>query len=252
MPAVWTGSTGHQSPDVPTMRESYRTRRRVLRTVIAATGSSALIGTAASQADDDGTHTLEIEVLSGTPNPIAGAPVTVDGQTVQTDEEGIVTFELDPGTYTVEVAPEGHEAGAREVTLDGDESVRFVLPRILDAVEIVDHEVFVTETDDGEELINVRATVENRHDHGTGDMELRTTVYDADGEEFEGRTAGDLIQLSVAPNSCEEVETAVYRSGAPGTEFGEIGSYEIVLYSLEVGTVDQVSAEYEGDPDSAC
>lgn len=233
------------------MKEDYRTRRRVLQTAGVAIGSSALIGTASSQEDDE-THTLEIEVLSNTPYPIAGAPVTVDGQTAQTDEGGIVTFELESGTYTVEVAPAAHEAGEREVTLEGDESLRFILPRILDEVEIVDHEVFVTELDDGEELIHVRATVENRHDHETGDMELRPTVYGPDGEEIYGETVEHEIQLSVAPNSRKEVEWIPYRSGAPTSEFGEIGSYEIILYSLEVGVVDQVSAEYEEDQDPAC
>lgn len=197
---------------------------------------------------DDETHTVEIEVLSGTPFPIADATVTVDGQTAQTDDEGMVTFELESGSYTVEAMPEGHERGERELTVSEDESLRFVLPRILDEVEIVDHEVFVTEETDGEEVINVRATIENRHDHETGDMLVQSTIYDEDGEEFGSPiSGGDVAHISVGPNDHEEVEGRISRAGE-GEFTREIGSYEITLSSLEfTEPVDHVQAEYQGE-----
>ncbi len=54
--------------------------------------------------------------------PVSGATVTVDGESVTTGSDGKYTFTVDAGTYTVEVEKEGYDPDSYSVTVAADDS----------------------------------------------------------------------------------------------------------------------------------
>lgn len=54
--------------------------------------------------------------------PVSGATVTVDGDSVTTGNDGRYTFTVDAGTYTVDVEKEGYDTDSYSVTLAAEDS----------------------------------------------------------------------------------------------------------------------------------
>lgn len=67
--------------------------------------------------------TVEVtgQILDADGNPVAGATVTIGGQTVTTDEEGRFVAEVEPGTHTMKVSAPGMEGSEKQVVV-GDET----------------------------------------------------------------------------------------------------------------------------------
>ena len=66
-------------------------------------------------------HTLTVEVIDGEGEPMDNRTVFVNGDMEMTDADGVATFELSDGDYTVDVQPSGYEPAQEEVTIDGDD-----------------------------------------------------------------------------------------------------------------------------------
>ncbi len=67
-----------------------------------------------------GTITGVVENDDG--QPVSGAVVTVDGESVTTGSDGRYTFTVDAGTYTVEVEKEGYDPDSYSLSVSADES----------------------------------------------------------------------------------------------------------------------------------
>ncbi len=77
-------------------------------------------------AEDD--HTLTVEVVDEDGEPMDNRTVFVNGDIAMTEADGVATFTLDNGTYTIDVQTSGYEPAQDEVTIDGgDESVTLTL-----------------------------------------------------------------------------------------------------------------------------
>ncbi|MCU4754048.1 carboxypeptidase regulatory-like domain-containing protein [Halobacteria archaeon AArc-curdl1] len=67
------------------------------------------------------THETEIAVTDSGGEPIAGATVEIDGETYTTDEDGVVTVELENGEYTATITADGFEDSTQDITVDGED-----------------------------------------------------------------------------------------------------------------------------------
>ena len=66
-------------------------------------------------------HTLTVEVVDGDEEPMDNRTVFVNGDMAMTDADGVATFELTDGDYTVDVQASGYEPDQEEVTIDDDD-----------------------------------------------------------------------------------------------------------------------------------
>ena len=122
-------------------------------------------------------HTLTVEVQDQDGEPLADATVSVDGEQVTTDADGIATVELEDGEYTVTAEKDGYEEASTDVTIDGeDESVSLTLEAVADlhtlTVEVQDQ--------DGEPLADATVSVDG--EQVTTDADGIATVELEDGE----------------------------------------------------------------------
>ena len=62
-------------------------------------------------------------IHSSTGAGLAGVTVTVDGKTATTGSDGIATFTLPEGTYTVNLQKEGYQPKSFTFALSGDNSI---------------------------------------------------------------------------------------------------------------------------------
>ncbi|MFP8890826.1 carboxypeptidase regulatory-like domain-containing protein [Natrialbaceae archaeon A-CW2] len=70
---------------------------------------------------EDETYETEIVVTDSDGEPIAGATVEIDGETYTTDENGVVTVELEDGEYTATITADGYEEMTQDITVDGQD-----------------------------------------------------------------------------------------------------------------------------------
>jgi ABC-type Fe3+ transport system substrate-binding protein len=68
----------------------------------------------------EGKATIEGVVTDEAGDPVSGASVTVDGETVTTGSDGAYSFEVDAGTYTVTVSKSGYDETSSSITATGD------------------------------------------------------------------------------------------------------------------------------------
>ncbi len=111
-------------------------------------------------------HDLLIGVEDEEGEPVEGAVVTVEGESVETDEDGEAVFEeLEPGTYNYTVEKEGYETVEDEVTM-GEVDKR------IDVIVYEDVETFYLTVDiEGEEKGNVIV----EWNHGSHEVESEDT-----------------------------------------------------------------------------
>jgi ABC-type Fe3+ transport system substrate-binding protein len=77
-------------------------------------------------------------------DPVSGATVTVDGETVTTGSDGAYSFEVDAGVYTVSVSKDGYD------------DVSSILTVVSDTDYTVDLAILETETDTGTDRIELK------------------------------------------------------------------------------------------------
>lgn len=68
----------------------------------------------------EGKATIEGVVTDEAGDPVSGASVTVDGETVTTGSDGVYSFEVDAGTYSVTVSKSGYDEESSTVTASAD------------------------------------------------------------------------------------------------------------------------------------
>jgi len=64
--------------------------------------------------------TIEGVVTNEAGDPVSGATVTVDGETVTTGSDGSYSFEVDEGTYTITVSKSGYDETSASMAATGD------------------------------------------------------------------------------------------------------------------------------------
>jgi len=77
-------------------------------------------------------------------DPVSGATVTVDGETVTTGSDGAYSFEVDAGSYTVSVSKGGYD------------DVSSILTAVADTDYTVDLAILETETDTGPDRVELK------------------------------------------------------------------------------------------------
>jgi ABC-type Fe3+ transport system substrate-binding protein len=77
-------------------------------------------------------------------DPVSGATVTVDGETVTTGSDGAYSFEVDAGSYTVSVSKDGYD------------DVSSILTAVADTDYTVDLAILETETDTGPDRVELK------------------------------------------------------------------------------------------------
>jgi ABC-type Fe3+ transport system substrate-binding protein len=77
-------------------------------------------------------------------DPVSGATVTVDGETVTTGSDGAYSFEVDAGSYTVSVSKDGYD------------DVSSILTAVADTDYTIDLAILETETDTGPDRVELK------------------------------------------------------------------------------------------------
>ena len=88
--------------------------------------------------------TIEGVVSDEAGDPVSGATVTVNGETVTTGSDGAYSFEVDAGSYTVSVSKDGYD------------DVSSILTAVADTDYTVDLAILETETDTGPERVELK------------------------------------------------------------------------------------------------
>lgn len=70
--------------------------------------------------DPEETREVTVIVTDDDGNPIPGATVEIGGETVTADDDGVVTIELEDGTYEATIEADGYETMTEEITVDGE------------------------------------------------------------------------------------------------------------------------------------
>ena len=134
------------------------------------------------------TFELAVTVEDETGEPLSGATVSVDGLEETTDDDGLATFELEDGEYTVDAELEGYEPDSVDVTIDGaDEEVTLTLEEVVETYELA---VTVEDTDGDaieDATVSVDGVEETTDADGVATFELEDGDYTvtADHDDYE-------------------------------------------------------------------
>jgi gliding motility-associated-like protein len=194
------------------------------------------------------THTITITVVDENGDPIAGATVTINGETYTTDENGQVTVTLPDGTYNYTVVAEGYHNNGGTIIVDGedvDETVTMTTETHTITITVVDENGDPIEgaivTNDGEEYVtdeNGQVTVvlpDGEYDYtvNADGFEDFTGTITVDGEDMDETITmtpeTHTITITVVDENGDPIEGATVTINGEEYVTDENGQVTVVL-----------------------